>query len=98
LYECKTYSFTLREEHRSRVFENRLLRKIFGPRREKVTGRLSFIICTVFLILLESKIKENKIVYVARTGRCEIHIEFCAENLKGRDHLEDLGVEKKVVT
>jgi hypothetical protein len=31
-------SLTLREEHRLRVFENRLLRKIFGPKRDEVTG------------------------------------------------------------
>jgi hypothetical protein len=34
LYGCKTWSVTLREEHRLRVFENRVLRKIFGPKRE----------------------------------------------------------------
>jgi hypothetical protein len=35
LYECKTWSLTLREEHRLRVFEKRVLRKIFGPEREE---------------------------------------------------------------
>jgi hypothetical protein len=35
LYGCETWSFTLREEHRLRVFENRVLRKIFGPKREE---------------------------------------------------------------
>jgi hypothetical protein len=35
LYECETWSLTLREEHRLRVFENRVLRKIFGPKREE---------------------------------------------------------------
>jgi hypothetical protein len=34
LYGCETWSLTLGEEHRLRVFENRLLRKIFGPKRE----------------------------------------------------------------
>ena len=34
LYGCETSSLTLREEHRLRVFENRMLRTIFGPRRE----------------------------------------------------------------
>jgi hypothetical protein len=38
LYECETWSLTLREEHRLRVFENRVLRKIFGPKRDEVTG------------------------------------------------------------
>jgi hypothetical protein len=35
---CETWSFTLREERRLRVFENRVLRKIFGPKRDEVTG------------------------------------------------------------
>jgi hypothetical protein len=34
LYGCETWSLTLREEHRPRVFENRVLRRIFGPKRE----------------------------------------------------------------
>jgi hypothetical protein len=35
---CETWSLTLREEHRLKVFENRLLRTIFGPKRNEVTG------------------------------------------------------------
>jgi hypothetical protein len=35
LYGCETWSLTLREEHRLRVFENRVLRKIFGPKRKE---------------------------------------------------------------
>jgi hypothetical protein len=35
LYGCETWSLTLREEHRLRVFENRELRRIFGPKREE---------------------------------------------------------------
>jgi hypothetical protein len=38
LYGCKTWALTSREEHRLRVFENRLLRKIFGPKRDEVKG------------------------------------------------------------
>jgi hypothetical protein len=37
LYGCKTLSLTLREEHRLRVFENRVLRRIFGPKRDEMT-------------------------------------------------------------
>jgi hypothetical protein len=39
LYGCETWSLTLREEHRLRVFENKVLRRIFGPKRDEVTGR-----------------------------------------------------------
>jgi hypothetical protein len=38
LYECETWSLTLGEEHRLTVFENRVLRRIFGSKRAEVTG------------------------------------------------------------
>jgi hypothetical protein len=38
LYGCETWSLTLREEYRIRVFENRVLRRIFGTKRDEVTG------------------------------------------------------------
>jgi hypothetical protein len=38
LYACETWSLTLREEHRLREFENRILRRIFGSKRDEVTG------------------------------------------------------------
>jgi len=38
LYGCETWSLTLRDEHRLRVLENRVLRRIFGPKTDKVTG------------------------------------------------------------
>jgi hypothetical protein len=37
LYGCETWSLTRREQHRLRVFENRVLRRIFGPKRDEVT-------------------------------------------------------------
>jgi hypothetical protein len=52
LREREAWSLTLREEDRVRVFENRVLRKIFGPKRDVVTGSAedyitrSFMICT----------------------------------------------------
>jgi len=38
LYGCENWSFTLREERRLRVFENRMPRRIFGPKRGEGTG------------------------------------------------------------
>jgi hypothetical protein len=38
LYGSETWSLTLREEHRLRVFENRVLRRVFGLRRDEVKG------------------------------------------------------------
>jgi len=40
LYGCETWSLTLREERNLRLFENMVLRRIFGPRRDEVTGEL----------------------------------------------------------
>jgi len=37
LYGCETWSLTLRQEYRLRVLENRVLKRIFGPKREEVT-------------------------------------------------------------
>jgi len=39
LYGCETWSLTLREERRLRVSENRVLRRIFGSKRDEVTGK-----------------------------------------------------------
>jgi hypothetical protein len=38
LYVCETWSLRLREEHRLKVFDNRELRRVFGPKRDEVTG------------------------------------------------------------
>ena len=38
LYVCETWLLPLREERRLRVFENRVLRRVFGPKRDEVTG------------------------------------------------------------
>jgi hypothetical protein len=39
LYGCETWSLTVREEHKLRVIENRVFRRIFGPKKDRVTGR-----------------------------------------------------------
>jgi hypothetical protein len=38
LYGCETWSITLKEERRLKVFNNKVLRRIFGPKRDEVTG------------------------------------------------------------
>jgi hypothetical protein len=38
LYGCEAWSLTLREEHRLRVFDNRVLRRMFEPKRDEMTG------------------------------------------------------------
>ena len=39
LYGCETWTLTLREEKRVQIFENKVLRKIFGPKRDDQTGK-----------------------------------------------------------
>jgi hypothetical protein len=39
LYGCETWSLTLRKTHTLRMFKNRILRRIFGPKRDEVTGK-----------------------------------------------------------
>ena len=57
LYRCETWSLTLRKERRLRVFENTVLRRVFGPKRDEVTGNgenyimKSLEICTSYRIL-----------------------------------------------
>ena len=41
LYRCETWSLTLRKERKLRVFENMVLRRIFGPRRDKVMEEIA---------------------------------------------------------
>ena len=57
LYGCETWSLTLREERRLRMFENRVLRRVFGPKRNEIAGNgenyimKSIVICTPYRIL-----------------------------------------------
>jgi hypothetical protein len=105
LYGCETWSFTLREELRLRVFKNRVLRIIFGPKRNEITGEwrklhneelhdLHFLPNTVRMI------KSRKISWaghVACMGAVEVYTGFWWGNLKERDHLEDPGVDGRII-
>ena len=57
LYGCETLSLTMREERRLRVFDNRVLRRVFRPKRDEVTGNgenyimRSLVICSPYPIL-----------------------------------------------
>jgi hypothetical protein len=58
LYGCETWSLTLKEERRLKVFENRVLRTVFGPKRDEATGNgenyvMSLVICTPYPLLCE---------------------------------------------
>ena len=66
LYGCETWSLTLREEREVRVFENMMLSRIFGPRKDEVTGEWRRLhneelnICTPHSILWGDKIEKNE--------------------------------------
>jgi hypothetical protein len=47
---CETWSLTLREEHGLRVFEKRVLRKIFGPKKNDVTGEWEDYLTSSFML------------------------------------------------
>ena len=67
LYGCETWSSTLREKRRLKVFENGVLRRIFGSKRDEVTGEWenyitrSFMICTAHPKLLGEQIRKDEI-------------------------------------
>jgi hypothetical protein len=93
LYGCETWSLILREEHKLKVFENRLLRSIFELKRDEVTGGWRKLHNKELHNLHSSpsvirKIKPRNIRWagcVAR-GRRGMHIGFWWESQRERDH------------
>jgi hypothetical protein len=65
LYGCEIWSLTLREEHRLRVFENRVLRRTFGPKRDEVTGEW----ITQYNEELHTLIKSRRMRWVVHVAR-----------------------------
>jgi hypothetical protein len=100
LYGCKTWSLILREEHRLRVFENRVLRRIFGLKRDEVRGGGRKLYNKRFhnLYSLPSIIRMFKSRTMRWEGQLErmrrnrMHVGYWWESQKERDHLEDQGV------
>jgi len=60
LYGCKTWSLTLREECRLRVFENGVLRRIFGPKRDKGIGENCILRSSITKYFLDDQIEKNE--------------------------------------
>jgi hypothetical protein len=103
LYGCETWSLALREEHRLRVFENRVLKRISGPKRDEVTGEWRKLHNEELHILYSSPnvIRQIK----SRTMRWAGHVARMGEErnvykvLMGKpkkDHFEDQGVDGRM--
>jgi hypothetical protein len=81
LYGCESWSLTLREECRLRVFDNKVLRRIFGPKRDEVRGEWRRLHNKVLYALYSSPniirvMKSRRLRWaghVARMGRGEVH-------------------------
>jgi hypothetical protein len=83
LYGCETWSLTLREENKLRVFENRVLRRIFGPKRDEVIGEWRKLHNEELQILYSSpnQIKDNE---VGRTCGTHGREEECVQGFDGK--------------
>jgi hypothetical protein len=89
----------LREEHGLRVFENRVLRRIFAPKREKDgswrklhNDELHSLYSSPNIVRVIKSRGMRWAGHVARMGRGEVFTGFWLGGPKGRDHWEDLGV------
>ena len=82
LYGCETWSLKLREELRLRVFENRVLRRIYGPKRDEVTGEwrklhneeLNGLYCSPNIIRVIKSMRMRWTGHVARMGGGKLYI------------------------
>jgi hypothetical protein len=105
LYGCETWSLTLRKERRLRVFENRVLRRVFGPKRDEVTGewiklhneKFNNLYSSPDIIRVINSRRMRWAGHVARMGRGEVHTKFWCGNLRERDLLEDPGVDWRII-
>jgi len=95
----------LREERRLRVFENKALRRIFGPKSDEVIGKcrklhneeLNDLYCSPNIIRVTKSRRMSWAGHVACRGRGEVHTGFLWGNVRERVHLEDPGVDGRII-
>jgi hypothetical protein len=94
MYGCDTWSLTVKEELRLRVFANRVLRRMFGPKGDEMAGGWRKLNNEELYNLYPSPsiirmIKSRRVRWawnVARMGRIGMHIGYWRESQKERDH------------
>ena len=102
---CETRSLTMREERRLRIFENRVLRRIFGPKRGEVTGEwrklhneeLNDLYCSPNIVRVIKSRRMRWEGHVARMGEKRGVYRILLGKPQGRDHLGDPGVDGRVI-
>ena len=105
LYGCETWSLILREEHRLRVFENRVLRRVFGSKRDEVTWKWRKVhneglndLYSLPNIVRGIKSRRMRWAgHVACMGRVEVYTRFSWGNLREGDHLGRPGVDGVII-
>jgi hypothetical protein len=92
LYGCETWSLTVREERRLGMYENRVLREIFGPKRDEVTGEwgklhneeLYDLYCSLNIVWVIKSRRKRWAEYVARRGEKRGVYRVLVEQLEGK--------------
>jgi hypothetical protein len=95
----------MREEQRVRVFENRVLRRIFGPKRDDVTAewrrlyneKLNDLYSSPNIIRVIKSRTMRLAGHVARMGKREVHAGFWVGDVREGDHLGDPGVDGRII-
>jgi len=105
LYVCETWSLTLREERRLRASENRVLRRIFGPKRDEVkrewkklyNEELNDLYCSPNIVRVKKSRKMRWARHVARIGDRRGVFRVLVGNLRERDHSRDPGLDGRII-
>ena len=105
LYGCETWSLTLREERRLRVFENRVLRRVFRPKRDEVTWEwrklhneeINDLYCSPNIVRVIKSRRMRWAGHVARMGERGGACRILVGKPEGNIHLEDPGVDGRIL-
>ena len=97
MYDCETWSLTLREEHRLRVFENKALRKIFGNKRDEIAGEWRKLHNADLDALYSSphiirNVKSRQLRWAGYVARME-QIQKCIQSFSGKICREETFME-----